>query len=220
MSEGVADHVIWTWDWKALCGDEGLEVWSVQRHDLGLCFQQLCLHIPILAVLAVISAYYFGVQDGFVLRGKLQLLCVKFRICLVLVLAFLPLIQVYIDINKSTKPILPISFLLSTVQCIAWFTHFLYNWALRRRLGRSQRGPVTVGVVWSLLLVLAVISLRTHYLLYKHALNPDYSVALAFGFSVFYMAVHVLYGVSLTPGRGATMYINQNLNFNTVNLII
>lgn len=220
MPNTLKAEISWNWDWKVLCGPEGFQIWSVERHDIGLCFQQLCLQIPILFILAIISAYYFGRHDGYVLRSKMQLLCIKFRILLVLVLASLPLIQIYIDINESTQPIYQISFLLSAVQCISWFTHFLYNMGLRSRLGLSQRGPISVGIVWSLLLVLAIISLRSHYLNYKHTLNPTYSINLSFGFSICYMIIHIFYGISLFPGKTGTTYINSVLNSNRVSKTI
>ncbi|KAJ8945829.1 hypothetical protein NQ318_008713 [Aromia moschata] len=199
---------LWRWSWEALCGEEGFQIWSPQRHDLGLCFQQLCLHIPVLAVLAVLSAYYFGRREGFVTRGRNQLIAIKIRCTLVLCLAILPLIQIYIDMNMGGATISKISFFLSAVQGLSWFTHFIYNLGLKKRLGKSPRGPTTMCFVWSFLFALSVVSLRSHYLVYKYSFKENFSTYLAYIFNIFYFIAQVGYALTLIPSEGSTTYFN------------
>ncbi|KAJ8985380.1 hypothetical protein NQ317_007536 [Molorchus minor] len=198
----------WRWSWPALCGEEGFQIWSSRRHDLGICFQQLCLHIPFLVILAVLSAYYFGRQEGFVTRGKTQLIAIKIRSVLVFCLAVLPIIQIYIDMNEGDGTIQNISFFLSAVQAIAWFTHFIYNLGLKKRLGKSPRGPICMCVTWSFLFALSAICLRSHYLVYKYSFKPNYSVQLAYGFSIFFFIAQIGYALTLIPSEGSTTYFN------------
>ncbi|XP_018573016.1 multidrug resistance-associated protein 7 [Anoplophora glabripennis] len=197
----------WRWNWVDLCGEE-FKIWAPQRHDLGICFQQLCLDIPVLAMLAISSAYYFGRHEGFVTRGRIQLIAINIRCVIVLCLAFLPLIQIYIDINKGQAQINKISFFLSAVQGITWFTHLGYTMGLRKRLGKSPRGPIYMCIVWSLMLALTVISFRSHYLLYSYSIQANYSICLAYGFSICYLIAHIGYALTLIPSEGSSTYFN------------
>ncbi|XP_050299303.1 ATP-binding cassette sub-family C member 10 isoform X2 [Anthonomus grandis grandis] len=100
---------------------------------------------------------------------------------------------------------------MSAVQGITWFIHFLYNLVLRKKLGMSPRGPIIICVLWSLIFVLTVISLRSHYLILKYSVMPDrplYSNYLAFGMSICYLIVQVFYALSMIPGVGDTTYLS------------
>ncbi|KAJ8922563.1 hypothetical protein NQ315_007593 [Exocentrus adspersus] len=206
-SESFRDPAQWRWSWQDLCGQD-FKIWAPERHDLGLCFQQLCLHLPVLAILAISSAYYFGRHEGFVTRARIQLAAINIRCGIVLCLAFLPLIQIYIDINRGKEQIQKISFFLSATQGITWFTHFWYVLGLRKRLGRSPRGPTFVCIVWSLLFALTAIAFRSHYLLLIYSFQFDYSINLAFGFSISYLVAHILYALTLIPSEDSTTYFN------------
>lgn len=206
----------WRWDWETLCGVEGFQIWSAQRHDFGLCFQQLCLDIPVLFILAIFSAFYFGRQEGFVTRGKLQTLAVNVRCFIVFVLTFLPIFQIYVDLNRTSKPITDISYFLSAVQGISWFTHFMYNLGLRKRLGLSPRGPIFICVTWSLIFALNVISTRSHYLLYKYSFTFDYSTYVSYIFSICYLIAQIIYAITLIPSEGSTTYLNFSTRYTEV----
>lgn len=197
----------WRWRWEDLCGAEGLKLWSSETHDLGLCFEQLCLQIPVLIFLATASAFYFGHQVNYVIRGKTQLLAINIRCVIVAFLVALPLLQTYIDLNKTETHIEKISYFLSAVEGIAWLTHLGYALVLRKRLGLSPRGPVFMCVVWSLLAVLSIISLRTHLLIYKHRVSKDFSISLAYSFSIIRVILQILYGLTLIPSEGSTVHL-------------
>lgn len=205
----------WQWSWQTLCGEEGFQIWSLQRHDFGICFQQLCLHIPILFLLAISSAYYFGRPEGYVTRGKLQMFAVNSRCFIVLILTFLPLLQIYIDINKSDTTINDISYFLSAVQGITWFSHFLYTLSLRKKLGLSSRGPTLICIIWSVIFALTVISVRSHYILYKYSFMLNFSIYLGFVFSICYFIAQIFYALTLIPSEGSS-YLNFSTRYTEV----
>ncbi|RZC35046.1 hypothetical protein BDFB_002777 [Asbolus verrucosus] len=208
MSSSLDDRPLWRWDWEAMCGAGGLNIWSAQRHDLGLCFQQLFLQIPVLSLFACSSAYYFGRHTGYVTRGSVQLYSINFRCFIALCLALLPLLEIYIDLNATEEEIYCVSYFLCAVQGITWLCHFGYTLVLRKRLGLSPRGPVFMCVLWTLLFVLNVISVRSHVLIYKYSIKPSYGVYLAYGFSICQIILQLIYAFTLIPSEGSTTYLN------------
>ncbi|KAF5302801.1 hypothetical protein FQA39_LY01981 [Lamprigera yunnana] len=201
----------WRWGWEDLCGADGLNVWSIKTHDIGLCFEELCLQIPILALLATISGFYVGHQVHYVIRGKTQLLAIKIRCVIVFLMAVMPLLQTYIDLNNATEAHTErITYFLSAVEGIVWFTHLGYLLVLRKRLGLSPRGPVLMCVLWTLVAVLTIISLRTHILIYNVQTPSNFSVSLAYTFGIVRGILQILYGLTLFPGEGSTVYLTYN----------
>lgn len=200
----------WRWNWIQFCGPDGFEIWSQKTHDLGQCFQKLCLQIPVLFLIAIISSYYAGRHFGFVLRGKLQKRFIKFRCAVVLTLALIPFFKNYIDYSKTGVPVTPVTLLLAVAESIAWFMHFLYLLALNKRLGLSPRGPVKICVLWTFYAVLTVISLHSNSLILQ---NSDYNFSnqLAFNISILVLVLQILYAVSLIPSEGNS----ERLIFNT-----
>lgn len=199
--------VEWRWRWKDFCGPEGFKIWSAKRHDFGLCFQNLCLQIPVLAILACASSYYYGHRMGFVRRGATQIIAINMRCATITACALLPLLQIYIYLNQTDIHIEPVSYLLYAIEGITWFTHLVYSWGLRKRLGLSPRGPIVVTVIWTLLFVLSVISLRTRYLIYAQNSKPDYGEFVAYAFSMCNLLLQVVYGITLLPGQGSTTFL-------------
>lgn len=203
----------WEWDWKELCGADGLVVWSPVYHDLGLCFQTLCLQIPFYSSLALISAYFFGRQVDYVSRGRLQLLSVYTRCLIVFLLTLFPLLKMYIALNENDKKIETIFYLLCVIEGFSWFIHLGYTIALRHRLGLSSRGPVSVCVLWTIVGVLSVISLRSHYLIYELSLVKDKNVYYSYTFSIINVILQFLYALTLVPNTGTTFYIEFNQRY-------
>ncbi|XP_066146983.1 ATP-binding cassette sub-family C member 10 [Euwallacea fornicatus] len=196
------------WNITNLCGDEGLDVWNTSRNDIGICFQQLFLDIPVLALLAIFSSYYLGRGGRLVVRGHPQLIAIRLRSLATVILAFLPLIQIYVFRYKTSENIPSIAYLLSAVQGLAWFIHFLFNLSLLKKFGKSPRGPIIICVLWSLIFVLTVISVRSHLLLLKNAPKPPYSFYLAYGMSLCYLTVLIFYAFSMILGEGETTYLS------------
>lgn len=203
----------WHWQWENFCGPEGFKIWSPERHDLGYCFQQICLQIPVFVILAIISSYYFGLRKGFVTRGPVQLISIHIRCLMILVSALLPVLQIYIYLNKTDAHIYSVSYFLFAVEGISWLTHLGYTWSLRKRLGLSPRGPVLMCVTWTLLFMLDILSLRTHLLIYQNSLNLDYGMFVAYAFSICNVLAQVFYGLTLLPGEGSTTYVDFSTNY-------
>ncbi|XP_076252825.1 ATP-binding cassette sub-family C member 10 isoform X2 [Rhynchophorus ferrugineus] len=191
-----------------LCGDEGFEVWNITRNDMGICFQQLVLDVPVLSLLAVFSSFYLGDPNGRVARGRTQLMAINVRCILSVILALLPLIQIYVFAFRTNEKIPQVAYLLSAVQGLTWFVHCLYNVGLRKKLGRSSRGPMSMSILWCLIFVLTVISTRSHFLWLKFAGEYHYSDYLAFGMSICYLVVQVFYALTMLPGEGQTTTLN------------
>lgn len=215
--EALFSAGIWTWRWEELCGPGGLKIWSQEQHDLGICFQQLFLQIPVLALMAICSAYYFGRQSGFVIRGNIQKRAIKLRCVIVLILACLPVLQTYIDVSKGKIPVPVINFFLAAVQCVTWLVHFGYTTVLRKRLGLSPRGPVKICVLWSLYAVLTAVSFHSYYLL-RLTTESDFSLNLKFNFGIAGVVFQVLYALTLVPSEGDSEIVQYNSTYVQVSL--
>lgn len=192
---------VWRWNWIQFCGTDGFEIWSPNLRDFGQCFQKLCLQIPVLFLIAIISSYYAGRHFGYVIRGNFQKRFIKFRCVVVLTLAIIPIIQSYVDFSKTGIQLTPIKIFLAATECVAWFMHFLYLLALNKRLGLSPRGPVKICVIWTLYAVLTVISLHSNYLIFKNS-DFNFSNELSLNISIITVVLQVLYALSLVPGEG------------------
>ncbi|KAG5870301.1 hypothetical protein JTB14_023086 [Gonioctena quinquepunctata] len=172
---------------NTLCGEDGFNIWSPQRHDL---------------------AYNFGKQEGFVARGRCQKRVITTRSVISLILGFLPSLQLFIEVFDSERTFAMISVFLAAVQAITWYTHAFYNRGLRKRLGKSPRGPMSMCVVWSIIFALTVISTRSNYLVYKYSFQNNFSIYVTYGFNIAYMILQLGYAVTLVPGEGDTEYLN------------
>ncbi|KAI4498656.1 hypothetical protein M0802_006362 [Mischocyttarus mexicanus] len=95
----------WDWNWTELCGHSGgINPLNPETHDLGICFQQLCLQIPVLTLIAIISAYHCGKQNISLPRGSHYHYAITLRIFITLCLVVLPIIQAYIILTNITIP--------------------------------------------------------------------------------------------------------------------
>ncbi|GLV33119.1 uncharacterized protein CBL_10466 [Carabus blaptoides fortunei] len=202
----------WRWRWEDMCGAGGLVIWSPVQHDLGLCFQQLFLQIPVLTLLAVTSAYYAGRHVSYVSRGKLQMRAINLRCCIIILLTLLPILETYIAVSKSKTPVTFINFFLAATQCVTWLIHLTYASALRKRLGISPRGPVQICVLWTLYAVLTVISFHSYYLVSANG-QSTFGLNLAFHCSIAYFVLQILYAITLLPSEGSTSNITYNSRY-------
>ncbi|OAD58395.1 Multidrug resistance-associated protein 7 [Eufriesea mexicana] len=92
----------WKWNWTELCGyHEDFRPLNSNTHDLDVCFQQLCLQIPVLICIAIISAYYCGKRNAYVTRHFNSNYAINFRIIITICLIILPILRAYIILTNS-----------------------------------------------------------------------------------------------------------------------
>lgn len=108
------------WKWDVFC-ETGLNI-SSNTSAIAPCFQQLHVHLPTFAWLAIFSSYHYGMLSYEIYRNRTQLICLNLRALFVLGLALTPAIQLLHSMD-SVK-IWPVDILLTCVQFIAWTVHF------------------------------------------------------------------------------------------------
>ncbi|XP_051169843.1 ATP-binding cassette sub-family C member 10 [Leptopilina boulardi] len=93
----------WKWNWTELCGYQGsIRPLNPETHNIGLCFQQLYLQIPVLVLIAITSAYYCGRQSYSISREYFSTKSINFRLLLIFCLGILPIIKAYIILSNTT----------------------------------------------------------------------------------------------------------------------
>lgn len=171
-----------------MCGPTGLHPWNDTTKDLGICFQELCLQIPILTIIAVVSGYYVGYRKDWVVRERTQERAITLRSFVVLALVFIPIIQLYVYITDAEFVLYPIDYFIAGTSCLSWLVHFGYVLALKHRLGPSPRGSIMLLLCWLLAVMLNVVVLRSSV----YASVPT-------SFHIATLVCHVLYFLSLIP---------------------
>ncbi|KAI8422275.1 hypothetical protein MSG28_006161 [Choristoneura fumiferana] len=150
-----------SWSWEDMCGPPGLQPWDHMSKDVGICFQELFLQIPLYFIIAVVSGYFVGYRRDWVVREKLEERAITLRSFIVLALVTIPIVQLYIFITKSDFKLYPVDYFVAGASCLSWLVHFGYVLALKHRLGPSARGPSLQIFLWSLTVVLNIIALRS-----------------------------------------------------------
>lgn len=93
----------WNWNWTEFCGYHGgIEPLNPDTHELDLCFQQLCLQIPVLVCIAIISAYHCGKRNTSLSRHYRSNSVINIRVLITVCLAVLPVIKAYIILTNTT----------------------------------------------------------------------------------------------------------------------
>ncbi|EFN60726.1 Multidrug resistance-associated protein 7 [Camponotus floridanus] len=93
----------WKWNWTELCGSsKNINPLNPETHDLDVCFQQLCLQIPVLTLIAVVSAYYCGKTNISSSRHQHTYHAINIRILITICLVILPIIRAYIILTNTT----------------------------------------------------------------------------------------------------------------------
>nr|XP_026483882.1 ABC transporter C family member 13 isoform X1 [Vanessa tameamea] len=177
-----------TWKWEHICGPSGLQPWNDSTKDIGMCFQELFLQIPIYFILAITSGYYVGFRKDWVVREKIQERAIALRSFAILLLAFIPIIELYIFLTDEDFTLLPIDYFTAGASCLSWLVHFGYVLALKHRLGHSSRGPLCQLILWVLLVIFNIIALRSSIL--TGAQNNFYIASIC---------CHGLYFLTLLP---------------------
>lgn len=102
----LSDIERWKWNWTELCGyNRNIDPLNPETHDLGVCFQQLCLQIPVLALIAITSAYYCGKTNTSSSRQHYTYHAINIRIFITICLVILPIIRAYIILTNTTIPL-------------------------------------------------------------------------------------------------------------------
>lgn len=195
------------WNWTDFCGPEDFIVWDPVQKDIGQCFQSLCLQFPVLTMIALTSSWYCGKQADWVVRSKFEFNVIRFRYLVTLLLALVPIVRIYVEVNTFGMTLLPVNYFLSAVQTLTWQVHFTYILALRYRLGFSICGPLPMCVLWTFNFVLSWITLWSNYLLHKDSINIT-AANIPFLYSLIVVILQCLYGLTLLPSstRSQTHY--------------
>lgn len=194
---------VFKWNWDEMCGPDGLTVWSPIHQDLGICFQKLCLRVPVLTLLAAVSAYYCGRQDRWVVRDPNMIKVILVRSIIALILAIEPIVRVCYSIKDAPTSLHPIDYLLYGVESFAWLVHFGFILALRHRLGVSPRGPIVVCVLWTLVLMLNVVSVRSFARIIREG-DAAHSTYIYYYADIISLCTHCLYLFTIIPGKNGT----------------
>uniref|UniRef100_A0A0C9Q1X6 ABC-type xenobiotic transporter n=1 Tax=Fopius arisanus TaxID=64838 RepID=A0A0C9Q1X6_9HYME len=212
------DH--WTWNWTQLCGVRGsISPVNPDTNDLGLCFQQLYLQIPTLALLAIASAYHCGRRMNLAPNERFSHCAFTLRLVITVCLSILPIIRAYIilanttipstsNVTSSSKELIPtdilneetsakpIDYLVAGTEGLAWVVHVCFVLSLPRGTKMSLRGPVVIRALIFMLMGIAVLLLSTHI---KHPPSNDVLPGLSLGFSITVVILMSLYALTLLP---------------------
>ncbi|KAK0080934.1 hypothetical protein PV325_013074 [Microctonus aethiopoides] len=216
----------WAWNWTVLCGLHGsLTPLNPDTNDLGLCFQQLCLQIPTLALLAITSAYYCGKKVSSGHYDRFSHYAITSRLIITICLIILPIVKAYIILTNTTishthlktfkipvalttnKTIFPsdqatsakpIDYLVAGTEGLAWMVHFCFVLSLRTGTRLSLRGPVIIRALIFMLIGVSALLLRTHV---KHNSQDDVLPNLSLGFSISVVTLMALYALTLLPNQ-------------------
>ncbi|XP_068632456.1 ATP-binding cassette sub-family C member 10 [Battus philenor] len=176
------------WNWEDMCGPQGFQPWIDERNDFGQCFQKLCLQIPVLFITSILSGYYIGYRKDWVIREKTQERAIILRSLIVFALIFIPILELYMFITNNKLNLFPIDYFTAGASSFSWLVHFGYILALKHRLGLSSRGPKSLILLWSILVVLNLISLRTSII-----------TRTIIRFNIANLCCHTLYFLTLLP---------------------
>lgn len=185
------------WNWTEFCGNENFTIWTSNHQDLTNCFQTLCLQIPILALIAIVSAYYAGKFSEWTIRTSREKFILKVRMLITFFLAITPAIRLALQVCNNSKSLFVIDYWFTAVECFSWFAHFCYVCALRNRLGVNLRGPLILCSFWTLYFVTSAIHTRSLFLNYSLIKSAEIFSSLVFAVTM--MLLQTLYGLTLIP---------------------
>ncbi|CAD6234353.1 GSCOCT00001844001.2-RA-CDS [Cotesia congregata] len=214
----------WTWNWANLCGNNSsLNPINPATNDLSLCFQQLCLQVPTLALLAIVSAYYCGKKSTPYSYDRISFshYAITLRLMITSCLITLPIIRAYIILTNTTiDPInshndkvpangtflpsnqatsaKPIDYIVAGTEGLAWVIHFIFILTLKRGPRFSLRGPVIIRALIFMLIGVSALLLRSHV---KHHDEDDVLPHLSLGFSICVVTLMALYALTLLPSK-------------------
>ncbi|XP_075224680.1 ATP-binding cassette sub-family C member 10 [Lycorma delicatula] len=189
-------------NWTEFCGtEEGFVVWDTIHNDIGFCCQALCLHLPALSLIAIVSSHYCGKLTDWVVRPHRDMCILRIRYCVALLLSCLPIVRSYVEVSNTRITLFPINHTLAAVESFSWFIHFIYILALRHRLGPSLRGPVFMNFIWMLNYALSFMTLRSYYIICKEINFYRTNTPLTFAF--IRVVLQTIYALTLIPSSSS-----------------
>ncbi|XP_054264450.1 ATP-binding cassette sub-family C member 10 isoform X2 [Macrosteles quadrilineatus] len=200
------------WNWTQFCEqDDDLIIWDPRHNDFGRCFEVVCLQFPLLALLAITSAYYCGKQMDWVVRTSFESNVLKIRYLTCLLLSMVPVVSTWYQVSSGSKPLVPVQYFFSSVQCLTWLTHFIYVLALRHRLGPGLRGPTIVCLLWFVNFVCSCVMYRSTYRVSGMIADGQMEVT----FDTVSLILQCVYGLTLLPGGH---YDQRSSTYHTLNV--
>lgn len=198
------------WNWTEFCGtEEGFVVWDTLHDDIGFCCQALCLHLPVLSLIAIVSAHYCGKLSDWVVRPQRDMCILRIRYFMALMLSCTPIIRSCVEVSNLQITLFPINHTLAAVESFAWLIHFVYILALRHRLGSSLRGPIFMNFLWTFNYALSFMTLRSYYIIYKETNFSETNTP--FIFALIRVVLQTVYGLTLIPSstryNGTSFYL-------------
>lgn len=183
------------WNWTQFCGPDGFNAWNSTHNNLGSCFQELTLQIPILSLLAIVSAYYCGMQWESILRTPRERKILAVRYLVTFIIFLLPLIRCNLEIHFKPGSLYPIDVVLAAVETLAWGVHIVCILTIRFSECGGLRGPTLLGSLWMLYFGFSCLYVHAQYILYVYSdMHQTY-----FYFAVVKVVCLVLYGATLIP---------------------
>lgn len=147
------------WNWTAFCST-GLKPFESDSNDFLPCFQEVFLQLPIFALFAICSSYYCGIHEAPVVRDQAQIYLIHVRITASAVAGSIPVLQALV-LKANDVKIYPAEVLLTCTQFISWIVHIGFLLTQRRYGGLNHRGPLALIVVWTAVLVLDFVWLKS-----------------------------------------------------------
>lgn len=178
-----------TWNWVEMCGPGGLVPWYPTKHDIGACFQQLFLQVPVLLLFAVVSAYYYGIRPDLRSNVTHRKWTIRVRLFSSLAIALVPVTRAIFNMTYADGMFRAVDYLTASVEVLAWVVHSGYVHSLRHR--PNVHGPVFLRVLWTLTAVLSAINLRSVIIVRSDTPSP-----ISFEFGVAMIVFQCVYGLT------------------------
>lgn len=172
-----------------MCGPGGLVPWYPTKRDIGACFQQIFLQVPVLLVFAIASAYYYGIRHERMSNVVHRKWTIRVRLLSSMAIALIPVIRAIVNMTHAEGLFRPVDYLTSGVEVLTWVVHSGYVHSLRHR--PHVHGPVFIRVLWTLTAVLSVINLRSVIIVKSETPSP-----IAFEFGVAMIVFQCVYGLT------------------------
>lgn len=159
----------------------------------------LCLQMPVLSLIAIMSAFYAGKYQTWVARTFREKSILRTRMVISFLLCVVPAVRLTIQVINNSDSVYAVNYWVSIVESITWLVHTCYVSALKHRLGVSLRGPVIMSSLWILLYSASIIRLRSIY--FTSLGLPSEKEVVAITFCTIVVVLQTLYAFTLIPAE-------------------